>query len=1385
MSQQSRLIRSGNPATATTAKLRIIEDTYFDLHADRPVRTLPLDVLINNIHPYLSHQDISNLQIALNVNVTDKLTDAELSPTTACGSEDYMMFTGRLICHSFCDKCIKTNLEDMGLCYITGLSEFRLGVAMHAGSFINLAKFIHLRRAAGRTKKFLTVKNLGLSGNLVTIGGLVVSRPLVHLESFYIGDNDSSTDYDDQELENDMVRVQSMYSKEIHIGGLGDSAKRLLRINNRVFCDKYDPLRSTRTIMGKHVCSELCDECVILLGQGYCYLHLFEGNRMKLMYYFGSYPTVKSILKKLKGGLILDFSKYRIFRLRVISTVTGNVSTVFHVIPRSRHMGSISGRLTQGFLDDFCNMPTTIVKSTELFSMRDLNHKDISGDDRIGGLGDLPNELLDNIDINLKLRYKRNIKVALSTVKKIKTKEHDEEEYRILFDGKSFCTDLCDVCIVRLGFGFCYLHMIENSRYKCMKKYGACPKLKVLRDDGVLSLTRSYAYCFDIFILSSESRVDLYGKQYRPGPNQKSFIHVYPVEFATDRRPFMNSNLNKPGFKFFKNDTITANAMFYEDELSNSRVGADRLAWYKGDSLASGFSPNEEINILSQFKRRLDLGLPLEAAMSSHTGVNNWTVRRHGVAGLKRFIESRLVNISAELNKKSKSKLRDGQRELLEKVKNLHRFEDSTFKDFTRASAAVSFVPREGFADLMDQNELSGLTMIQNKARVSVESLISSIPSNDMADMINDVAKKTNGHLDVIEFEKEKDNNFDRLMREALEVQKLSLDILENKKDYKLINENISKMNDMRNNLIDRELDSLSNYGELTKDLVEEYKKREFEDNIPSALRQVDLMKDLENLIDGIEGPKTDSKVQTNNNGIDFSDPTNKDVDVDGYLSYVNPYAETELEHDQNQGLNEFDLSDTKSYHTEEAEKNNNNNDSDYSDDSLGKTRKFKDVVNSGIRSRFINGSSSRQTPDLIYPVMKELSHSLTESMSDEKEVVLSNEFELFKVLEDLEFKFQDDIILWEQYKQELCNRFDIENPHKMHTLNRTQKELFRFCMRCTSGFFGVYINIAYPVDRYKASKLTKKSLEIFRDIVGDRKVAVLTSKNSLETIRNIVNSKLTDEYLIPQPTQREKMIVDEQESDKVFQRHVKSYQRDLARYEAIMLDRPSLLSKLEGYNNILERIVAAESRVLFRRAVTKQKEHVKNEIARINKALSFKKPELPRRQPVMTTVHTDEYDDYLRAINGDKDFMRSKGWIIEGSRPTPSAFIDRLTRIGSDYEGTCISTTLSYKINRDYEAEEDKKEGDIKVRVALIDSQEPLAFFRKLRSDFLDRAPLSSRTKLRLAQITEEDVMIFIYTVIAAVSFGYISKTILGLPKSKRSKICSIMNSMFSKHDG
>jgi hypothetical protein len=103
--------------------------------------------------------------------------------------------------------------------------------------------------------------------------------------------------------------------------------------------------------------------------------------------------------------------------------------------------------------------------------------------------------------------------------------------------------------------------------------------------------------------------------------------------------------------------------------------------------------------MLLHFRANLEKGLPLEQAKTNITGLNMWLIRRHTASGVVKFIESKLMEVSAMLANKQKTqgkKLNDSHRELIAEMsrKNPEGFRDAvrTYRETLTSPSLASLV---------------------------------------------------------------------------------------------------------------------------------------------------------------------------------------------------------------------------------------------------------------------------------------------------------------------------------------------------------------------------------------------------------------------------------------------------------------------------------------------------------------------------------------------------------------------------------------------------------------------------------------------------------------------------------------------------------------------
>jgi hypothetical protein len=309
---------------------------------------------------------------------------------------------------------------------------------------------------------------------------------------------------------------------------------------------------------------------------------------------------------------------------------------------------------------------------------------------------------------------------------------------------------------------------------------------------------------------------------------------------------------------------------------------------WEGTSITSGYSRVEELKILNEFKRRLNLGLSLESSIASMNGLDTWIIKRHGASGVKRYIESQMVKVANELGKKSLSKLTSGQRDLLIKAKKQSTKDTGTVEDHIISQMAPNIRARNSRKDELGWSESkhksgiiyeqlpcdsaiytddsdsfsdyrrkvinsSSITRGKLGGRVSLSDLGLDRISNHLPKRMETAGVKALEALEELDLFKEGEDRLDRMIAMAVKANESAREALEYRNDRVRIRESVESLIEERNSLVREELESLKDYEEDMSAIISEYERMEFFDNSPSL---IDRLFENEKMKEKTEGRK-------------------------------------------------------------------------------------------------------------------------------------------------------------------------------------------------------------------------------------------------------------------------------------------------------------------------------------------------------------------------------------------------------------------------------------------------------------------------------------------------------------------------------------------------
>jgi hypothetical protein len=500
-----------------------------------------------------------------------------------------------------------------------------------------------------------------------------------------------------------------------------------------------------------------------------------------------------------------------------------------------------------------------------------------------------PNEILMDIKELLPIKDRTNFCMVLNkgfdnlneNANNFRKHDSDEDDrcYKInsiYFFGIAYCREMCTQCMHSLPNGFCYLDMLTSRRLQVMMTLGAYPELRKIARMRV-SLKN---ICVDDISITTSPGPDWVAEpvmsRYK-GPRRLDREIV--VQFKPRTTHLVRNRYSYGESEFERTFSPEEMNMFNENVIEDKTIdeqikellqeeefyayneyyylvgsGVFRKVDVDRDIMSSGYTAIEEAGIISNFKRRVDLGIPIEEAMKSSVGLDTWTIRRQGMCGVKRFIESRICDIARSYGKKPRRKLNQAQQDLLKRADE-SVLDEIIYDKEIKTKGLKDSITRSSLASV-DQDKLKtivpDLKIVKNKRSFDAESFCS---ISDMGNLINEIASKVGKDLDKISEHNKLDSRIDDMILGAEKVQGIYEDLLSygnEKKDPMILKKSIEGIHNIYSSLVEDEIKSLERYGEQTKELVEEYKKNLMFDSIPDKLKSENYLKEINNLIDNI-----------------------------------------------------------------------------------------------------------------------------------------------------------------------------------------------------------------------------------------------------------------------------------------------------------------------------------------------------------------------------------------------------------------------------------------------------------------------------------------------------------------------------------------------------
>jgi hypothetical protein len=741
------------------------------------------------------------------------------------------------------------------------------------------------------------------------------------------------------------------------------------------------------------------------------------------------------------------------------------------------------------------------------------------------------------------------------------------------------------------------------------------------------------------------------------------------------------------------------------------------------DIMSSGFTAIEEASIISNFKRRIDLGIPVDEALKSSRGLDVWTIRRQGMSGVKRFIESRICDIARSYGKKPRRKLNVAQMELLKRADDCvleELFHDKEIK----TPDLKNSISRASLASV-DKDSLDAIVpnmkVVKNKRSLDAESFCN---VSDLGSLIKEIGNKVGKDLDKIEQFNKMDSRIDDMLLKAEKVQGIYEDLLskgQEKKDPHLFKRSIESIHTLYENLVKEEIESLERYGEATKELVEEYNKNLMFDEVPDRLKNKNILKNINQIIEESDQESLKTK-RVEEVG---SEPLQENDDLYEMPEMVKSKpVELKIESD----------------------------DTDYS---------------SGDRTGFLFQRSEEEKINELKIV-------------GEVERVMSRRYNQRAVK-------KDDSLTKNECLSELYKEFGIGNYESHSELNRTKKEVFLFIYRRVMYLYGFDVNLKYPEDPKKSDSYFKTFLRFYNKYMDNKTLLQTKNIDIINFWKNLFSGGTNkDRYKVPEaPTQRI-FIEDQKLSNELFDKRVETYNSGLEQKKTDMKEYAEIEEEISKKRQKMEKAEKADIpkgfKIQAKNKLTSQIEELKQNQRRLKMKVY---PSKPIFRTEYSEITNPAWEEHMRILTrGTRREMIKRGWLDPGVSLDPSSICDLI--INFLEKGTSTEEKYRMRIALDHKnmfhqtnSNDFWKKINIKMVGSLqMDSEDFLSKTVDMFYDMVDKEMSNKTAKLIRFLCAEQETRI-LCSIISYYSYGYISKKFLPIRKKYRRDICNSLDGL------
>jgi hypothetical protein len=540
----------------------------------------------------------------------------------------------------------------------------------------------------------------------------------------------------------------------------------------------------------------------------------------------------------------------------------------------------------------------------------------------------------------------------------------------------------------------------------------------------------------------------------------------------------------------------------------------------------SGYSLIEEAAILRKFKEKLDSGRDYNDALSSITGYDQWIIRRQGVNGIKRFIESKLCEMSNTLGKKPRKKLTQRNLDYLQKVDLKSKMNNwvsgncssdglptasvrSAILTGSRISLLSNANSYEECSEIIDTlNPIMHMKL--NKSKVSIL-MVDELDEVDK--LVIDVGSKALNHLDNLDSMND-DESLNRATCLGMAVQSKYDDLFDGNKmttNMNKISEYLDTLEDARKEICFNEVESLKKYNENgdMDEIINKYKEPEMID------------KELDNLIWG-------------GNSIDKTASSEFKKAIEEYMVKANNIVD--------------DIKNLipENIRTGVLEGNDK-----------GKNPIYDNIEATEDSFIFKNPDSMNCFPDSnIFLTSKKFSFEEERLNHINNEIFMNSTpgtIDMSCMIQDPIYEDENDIrtdkcvITWEKMKIMILDNFGVSNFDPNYRSIPTEKwRLLIHTLKCASTLFQVKFKTLYKTDKKKAKHLAKASKRLINKLIDGKTILITTLdrmnvKSAWRSLfRDFVNQKSF--YTIPEEPNRYAEIDDIEKMERIYQRDLEKW---------------------------------------------------------------------------------------------------------------------------------------------------------------------------------------------------------------------------------------------------